>query len=418
MQFDGQFFLNVITAWCLRVLTNPKLQDNLQKEAEPPEPDEAYENMPQKALITDGGVEPLPENHYDEPQSTKQNGDCTVPSHEEQIYESIAERTAHNYVEMIADDFSQPHYEPMGPQEADSNLYESVELKPQLLPLPTTSLTDYSEESPDKELKCSAKDRMLLSCDDTSTLLFTQTVTSPMLTPSEENIDFLKGFQRESVNLDGSLQKESEEPPVEESENFYENTEFYKNTTPEDMYENVVVERGRMTNPSYPPLVKEEDIYENIEDVLVERAGAKSNDTDEGSLEEFIRNEREVAEGPPVAENQDVADRAVALVLENSASEKRPEAIQQRSETGYHGKYTEVVSKQSDPMGNREKDTESVPPEIVKQLKSQFQNKAEVVGIVKKVASVDVKSANMIEQIKTRFEASMEGDDDQLDDVS
>ncbi|KAF5280478.1 hypothetical protein FQA39_LY18059 [Lamprigera yunnana] len=45
----------------------------------------------------------------------------------------------------------------------------------------------------------SVKDRMLLSTEDTSCLLFTQTVTSPMLTPSEENIDFLRGFRREST---------------------------------------------------------------------------------------------------------------------------------------------------------------------------------------------------------------------------
>lgn len=42
----------------------------------------------------------------------------------------------------------------------------------------------------------SVKDRMFLSTDDASCLLFTQTVTSPMLTPSEENIDFLKGFNQ------------------------------------------------------------------------------------------------------------------------------------------------------------------------------------------------------------------------------
>lgn len=33
----------------------------------------------------------------------------------------------------------------------------------------------------------------LMTDDAAATLLFTQTVTSPMLTPSEENIDFLKG---------------------------------------------------------------------------------------------------------------------------------------------------------------------------------------------------------------------------------
>lgn len=48
------------------------------------------------------------------------------------------------------------------------------------------------------EANKSVKDRMFLSTDDSSCLLFTQTVTSPMLTPSEENIDFLKGFRRDS----------------------------------------------------------------------------------------------------------------------------------------------------------------------------------------------------------------------------
>ncbi|XP_048521769.1 uncharacterized protein LOC109540075 isoform X6 [Dendroctonus ponderosae] len=465
-------------------LKNCMSQDNLQKEAEPPEPDETYENMPASPQKT---PKLLPENYYDEPKSIKQNGDISTMASQEQIYECIAEKTeeklVQNYVEMIVDerapdDFSQPEYEPMGLEETTSNLYESVELQPPatMLNLPTTSLTDYSEEkSPDKELKCSAKDRMLLSCDETSTLLFTQTVTSPMLTPSEENIDFLKGFQRETVQKEGEeTSPDLSEPLVddkgEQAENFYENTEFYKNTTPENMYENVLVERGGLRN------VEEEDIYENIEEVLavgeVERAGAKSNDTDDGSLEEFIRNEREAADGLPLptepraqkvenADNLDGVDRALPtttepppLALEESTEElveppetplpvvaepqvlpaspnddsgrKMPpetykEAIaHQRSESSsnYYGKYTEVVSKQaqSDPMGNREKDTESVPPEIVKQLKSQFQNKAEVVGIVKKVPSADLKSANMIEQIKTRFEGSMESDDDQLDD--
>ncbi|KAH1011991.1 hypothetical protein HUJ04_001247 [Dendroctonus ponderosae] len=467
-------------------LKNCMSQDNLQKEAEPPEPDETYENMPSSPQKT---PKLLPENYYDEPKSIKQNGDISMMPSQEQIYECIAEKTEEkldqNYVEMIVDerapdDFSQPEYEPMGLEETTSNLYESVELKSQppatMLNLPTTSLTDYSEEkSPDKEPKCSAKDRMLLSCDETSTLLFTQTVTSPMLTPSEENIDFLKGFQRESLQKEGEetspdLSEPLVDDKVEEAENFYENTEFYKNTTPENMYENVLVERDCLRN------VEEEDIYENIEEVLtvgeVERAGAKSNDTDDGSLEEFIRNEREAADGRALttepraekvenADNQDVVDRALTtttepppLALEESTAElveppekplpvvaapqvllpspnddsgrKMPpetykEAIaHQRSESSsnYYGKYTEVVSKQaqSDSMGNREKDTESVPPEIVKQLKSQFQNKAEVVGIVKKVPSADLKSANMIEQIKTRFEGSMESDDDQLDD--
>lgn len=73
---------------------------------------------------------------------------------------------------------------------------ENVHTKPSIpdLTLPVTCFTDYSEPEPDLHEIKSVKDRMFLSTDDTSCLLFTQTVTSPMLTPSEENIDFLKGM--------------------------------------------------------------------------------------------------------------------------------------------------------------------------------------------------------------------------------
>lgn len=79
-------------------------------------------------------------------------------------------------------------------------IYDEVKNVKPILQLPTTCLTDMSDsvEQDSQEIKSSVKDRMLLSTDDTSCLLFTQTVTSPMLTPSEENIDFLKGFQRQS----------------------------------------------------------------------------------------------------------------------------------------------------------------------------------------------------------------------------
>ncbi|KAK4878135.1 hypothetical protein RN001_010641 [Aquatica leii] len=66
-----------------------------------------------------------------------------------------------------------------------------IETEPSLNTLPSSCLND-------ADLK-SVKDRMFLSSEDASCLLFTQTVTSPMLTPSEESIDFLKGFQEETT---------------------------------------------------------------------------------------------------------------------------------------------------------------------------------------------------------------------------
>lgn len=87
----------------------------------------------------------------------------------------------------------------------------------------------------------SVKDRMFLSTDDTSCLLFTQTVTSPMLTPSEENIDFLKGFQEKTNNQDDvDFAKTFAEP-------IYENIDSINNED-EHIYENITtIESKRVT---------------------------------------------------------------------------------------------------------------------------------------------------------------------------
>lgn len=466
-------------------VTNPNFQDDLQIEGDQPEPDNTYENVspPQtfspKKHITDTQTflqTEKQENYYEVPKPVEQNGN------EEQIYECIPEKTEfldQNYVEMVATKVEQidlsssivhQEYETLGMSEdATSNLYESVELKlPEeplnqrvtpTLNLPTTCFTDCSEEkSPDKETKnSSVKDRMLLSCDETSTLLFTQTVTSPMLTPSEENIDFLKGFQRESTVSDSTSSPPKEpntgSPDVSETledekapDNFYENTEFYKNTTPENTYENLVLAEESTVNDPDPDegiyehleIVRDkpeetavtEDVYQNIEEVLgtdesLQKQNAKSQDTDDTSLEEFIRTEREVLE------SEDVVDKVPVTIVEDSLICKNPEADKTKDETAtakittetykeliyhhksetssnYYEKYTEVVSKRSDSIGNREKDTETVPAEIVKNLKSQFLNKTvESHKTITAKKDQDTKTApNLINQIKTRFEGS------------
>ncbi|XP_076254470.1 uncharacterized protein LOC143192762 isoform X14 [Rhynchophorus ferrugineus] len=508
------------------------------------------------------------ENYYDEPRSlltngTKQNGHHIMAAIEveEDIYENIPEKTEHldqNYVPMVENKIDEQldlsckdvEYEQMGEVDCASNLYESVELKPKesadnqrqapALNLPTTSLTDCSEQrSPDLDLKSSVKDRMLLSCDETSTLLFTQTVTSPMLTPSEENIDFLKGFRRENTNSESTTTTTTSPPKDQEekfeqtspdfsetledekqTENYYENTAFYKNTTPENMYENLEVAGNVEASDLEPdeniyerledlkseseiPLEQqkiEENIYQNIEEVLEKdqsKEERKSCDTDEGSLEEFIRNEREVSESflvtkkspiesdevnePQTVDNtsepiEHVSDCAKDIIEPQSGSTEAREEVEDNNSEGienqdkmlvsktptqdfaqptettqsddctvitsettseeteekncttetykeliyhqkletnsnYYEKYTEVVTKSSknETICNREKDTETVPAEIVKNLKSQFQNKSvEVVGTVKKDSKNDAKSVNIINQIKTKFESGQE----------
>lgn len=122
------------------------------------------------------------------------------------------------------------------------------------IPNLTFQMTPENDEKQQQSSK-SVKDRMFLSTDDTSCLLFTQTITSPMLTPSEENIDFLKGFQ-----------KTEESPPLVEGADVIDDVtasaakieiEFAKAFT-EPIYENV----DSIT-------AKEEHIYENIEEIQV-----------------------------------------------------------------------------------------------------------------------------------------------------
>lgn len=101
----------------------------------------------------------------------------------------------------------------------------------------------------------SIKDRMLLSTDDTSCLLFTQTITSPMLTPSEENIDFLKAFQKAETTLTPTT-----------------------TTTNEDTLDNVGIEFAKtFSEPIYENLDSlsnnknnDEHIYENIDQIKTE----------------------------------------------------------------------------------------------------------------------------------------------------
>jgi len=359
-----------------------------------------------------------------------------------------------------------------------------------------------------------------------------------------------------------------DEEKLLEAENYYENTEYHKNTTPDNTYENLIL--------SKTPVEKKENIYEHLEDVknevqklenintvediyqnideclederneIVTKHERKSQDTDDGSLEEFIRNEREVTESFLVGfkssiheesrreeheeevSDLDVVDKAqsgmdkletrkveeslekrtqmhvnieegrtmqvrfddqdqsdivtmeeiqnIENTLQNventnqdtynnvhiiTNGKKTSEQVQEHHEfiqtnqnevnatcttqknstretkekistetykeliyhqkletsSNFCEKYSEVLTKSSknEAINNREKDTETVPAEIVKNLKSQFQNKAgvEVVGIVKKAGGskkesggTETKSANMINQIKTRFEGS------------
>nr|CAI5844406.1 unnamed protein product [Callosobruchus analis] len=193
----------------------------------------------------------------------------------ENIYETLPDKTeahlADQYVDMAHPTIEIQDQEEDAVDDENSDLVDtSYEIVNADRPSFSLTKTDLSMEDPGKSVKS-----MFLNTDDAAaTLLFTQTVTSPMLTPSEENIDFLKGFQRENTNSesttvsgdsppkednssnDVSAENSASEPAVELlKENIYENAEIVKKET-SGLYENL------KTNGI------KENIYENVKDLV------------------------------------------------------------------------------------------------------------------------------------------------------
>ncbi|KAK9892403.1 hypothetical protein WA026_019853 [Henosepilachna vigintioctopunctata] len=162
-------------------------------------------------------------------------------------------------------------YEDLCPDDQTERLVQSEETcqatnKPSFKLLSAASL-----DAPEKMDVKSAKDRMLLSSDDTSTLLFTQTVTSPMLTPSEENVDFLKGF-RQQTSPDSSPKEVSQSDDSSRTNGVEENADFNKQESEEieklkqDFEEPRAEKYLDQTENLYENLeTMDESIYENVE---------------------------------------------------------------------------------------------------------------------------------------------------------
>lgn len=159
------------------------------------------------------------------------------------VYENI-ENNSSSRTEIFLEKERENHYDV--PKSIKTE-YEDQQQNITHIPDVTFQMTTPEE---DKQQLKSVKDRMLLSTDDTSCLLFTQTITSPMLTPSEENIDFLKGFQREPEEI---LSPSAQNDVVDKVE-----IEFAKAFT-EPIYENL--DGFKMDE------INDEHIYENIEDL-------------------------------------------------------------------------------------------------------------------------------------------------------
>ncbi|KAF2882830.1 hypothetical protein ILUMI_23342 [Ignelater luminosus] len=293
---------------------------------------------------------------------------------------------------------------------------ETIDSKPSLN-LPTTCLIDASESLDSENLDVkSVKDRMFLSTDDASCLLFTQTVTSPMLTPSEENIDFLKGFRRESSQytlsdntnssnspksepkvedecvenniatktIDSVIDVPSEELPIvtdkPKNEIIYENMEFLR----EQGYENSKTNETptAVENSEQPPM----EVYENNVVNIKEETS------------KFIETEIYYTESSNNVENQEV----LSDLKDEHATENDNSSIEQIE------KKEEIPNELSTNENENSELPDEIPVDNVKQLKSHFmKNESSEPVKSPRIETTDeldeLKSLNIMKQI-SKFE--------------
>ncbi|XP_050503097.1 uncharacterized protein LOC114338004 isoform X8 [Diabrotica virgifera virgifera] len=497
-------------------LKNCMSKDDLQEADQYPE-DNFYENIsnnirpvPKSGIASNDFIENERHQYYDTPVITlnlKNGSSETQNGHDvedENLYETLPEPSKTELTDQSPETPKLNLNLDLSPKIEVANEYEIInkEIDKETTERPEFSLntTDFSELhlSQEENVK-SVKDRMLLMTDDAATLLFTQTVTSPMLTPSEENIDFLKGFQRENTNSDESASNEipkddkedkedkeeentasevsaeisTSEPPVntstqeevkvyENSENIYENL---KEPINENIYENLKEVKDKVEElANYDEHIYQDiedypkDLYEPVEDpvkndeFMVENSLYNKLDeltqfhndeivTDLDAVENDIEDEpvdnnyEVISEDEPeptkespeeiIRENhideikkeeveyESITDSNTEESLDSKTKETYTEFLyHSKTESNYYEKYTEVVSKNTE-ISNREKDTETVPAEIVKNLKSQFlKGDAELVSAVSKKEIEDVSQLKMVNIIKqiNKFELKDNGE--------
>lgn len=219
------------------------------------------------------------------------------------------------------------------------------------LSLPVTCFTDFSEPEPELQEVKSVKDRMFLATDDASCLLFTQTVTSPMLTPSEENIDFLKGFEAtdspQNLSTDASSPKSESEAtnldvtddiPVVSHVKTVTNESF---ELKEHIYENID-ELNSFDNEIYTS--NEENAYENVEDLInSEEPQETVNDTTKIDSNECIVDDKidstQIKTPDPILEQQEEPEwsglpvvKALTSRFSKTETEETTKVTQQQNE--------------------------------------------------------------------------------------
>ncbi|XP_044261088.1 LIM domain and actin-binding protein 1 isoform X8 [Tribolium madens] len=255
-------------------------QDDLQQTAE-----EEEENINEKFI-----------------KAEKQNG---YPK-EDSIYENVGHQTNKTEIEK-----SDQYIDMSGnPEIKDEEVavYEDIDDDLPIKEKPNLILTDLCDVKPNENETKSVKDRMLLSTDVAPCLLFTQTVTSPMLTPSEENIDFLKGFRRESND-------------ETKDENIYENAEFLKNQNNEAIYENLkenIYENLKDLNGKQEG---EEIIYQNVEEL-------RDNNDEEAVKDDEIEEEKSELVDESV---DDIVTNQIDFESEEKSSFSKFDALQKKN---------------------------------------------------------------------------------------
>ncbi|XP_049824889.1 uncharacterized protein LOC109604026 isoform X15 [Aethina tumida] len=413
------------------------------------EAEEMYENVdvdvdPKPKTASEVFIQSEIEHYYDEPRKIT-NGELPQSSQQPPQPEPQQQQQQQEEVAVVEE----------AAAEEEENIYENVKTDQNT---PTINLDEETYETVqenvyetiDEENKSSVKDRMFLSTDDASCLLFTQTVTSPMLTPSEENIDFLKGFSNESANTsddsDSSKKLVIDEDAIvtdlDDKEVIYENVTSDGTVREQEViYENLKLEpeppklENETVNLEVETLKSEpETVEEDKEDVYKNRESLKEFETLERDFDELIKLEERTKEielldekvHETIPEDDETLElqkdieklektvASVNVLVKSDFKEKYSEYIHHnRIETSqnYLGKYSEVVSKNSKNIENREKDTETVPEKIVQNLKSQFSKTPEAKSDKKKELSDvnNLKNIDIMKQIN-KFEMQESGD--------
>lgn len=192
-------------------------------------------------------------------ETIRTNGNCHLskaPESTETFLENErGQNHHHHHYETVETSRSNDKTEKELCERDEEGIYENIRGRPSDMnivqinePAPETTEPVLEIERADDAATTSIKAKMFLSTDDTSCLLFTQTVTSPMLTPSEENIDFLKAFK---CQTNPEELTENQEELAGNQEELTENQQKINGATCRNEEENIYENVDELEEPQY-----------------------------------------------------------------------------------------------------------------------------------------------------------------------